>query len=213
MSFRRRFFFRSRGKKKVFRNVLFWFAVGTTLSALLFEQSIRPIVSAVVSHRVHNEMTAIVNSAAAEILRDETVDYTVINKNTGGELVSIETNSSAVNRFQTLLTEKVLAHLTKPPEFHTEIPFGTLTGIQLFSGYGPPITVKVIPIGSIEVTSESRLTGAGINQTVHQLVVRTRLSAAAVLPGFTSEIEIENEYILSETLVIGTVPNIYAQNK
>ena len=209
MSFYRRFSCRPRTNQ--FRRFLIWFALGSIIVAILFEQSIRPVVATTVGHRVHNEITNLINNAAAEILSDEKTVYTHLNRNSQGEIVSIETDTTAVNRFQTKLTEKILSHLKRTPELSTQISFGTLSGIQFFSGYGPQIAVKVLPVGNVKVISESRLNDVGINQTLHQIIVIVHMRTAAILPGFTTETDIDVEYILSETMIVGTVPNIYAE--
>ena len=54
------------------------------------------------------------------------------------------------------------------------VPLGTLSGITFFGGVGPNITVRCIPVGSVNVSFKSVFTAAGINNTLHSIVMSQR---------------------------------------
>ena len=79
------------------------------------------------------------------------------------------------------------------------------------SGRGPEIEIKIVPIGNVKAVTKSKFSSAGVNQTLHQITTEIDINAMAIIPGFSTEITVHTEYILAETMIVGTVPNTYAQ--
>ena len=87
------------------------------------------------------------------------------------------------------------------------IALGTLSGVQLLSGRGPDVHLRVEPAGYLTSEVENRFESAGINQTRHQIMLLLDMRVMAIIPGYTTSTEIHTEYCLAETVIVGTVPD------
>ena len=87
----------------------------------------------------------------------------------------------------------------------------SLSGVQLFSGRGPDLNLKVVPAGYMTSEIENRFDTAGINQTRHQIMLKMDMRVMAIIPGYSVSTDIHTEYCLAETVIVGTVPEAFTQ--
>ena len=168
-------------------------------------------------YRAKNMATQIMNQAVYEVL-DQKSDLfdniLTIQKNQEGNITAVEANTSAINRIQSDLSDSIVnsfMNMVGQENNEIDIPLGTLLGIQLFSGRGPEIQMKIVPNGAVKTVTESKFISSGINQTLHQIVVNVEATVTAIIPGYTTSVVVPANYILAETLIVGSVPNAYAQ--
>jgi sporulation protein YunB len=90
------------------------------------------------------------------------------------------------------------------------IPLGAIVGIELFSGAGPIIPVKIFVTGNVETEFESEFSEAGINQTKHLIYINTSVNISAVIPGYPSHTNVKTNVTIAETIIVGEVPRVYA---
>ena len=88
---------------------------------------------------------------------------------------------------------------------------GTLTGVPWLSARGPSVSIKMIPQGVIKAQFVSEFVSAGVNQTHHRLIMNVSMTASAVIPGFTSQVEVLSDFLIAETVIVGDVPEYYTQ--
>ena len=115
-----------------------------------------------------------------------------------------------VNRLKTRLTNAVANRLLSVPKQDVSIPLGTLLGWQIMAGRGPDIPLQVVPASFVESTIVDSLETAGINQTQHRIFIRFTVEMSAILPGYSTEVIVENEVCVAQTLIVGKVPQVYA---
>ncbi len=193
---------------------LIWFGVLLAGIAVLLDIQMRPTITAMASYQTNITVTDIINRAAHEIFQDDSYEYSdfvTLTLNDEGNISSIETNTNKVNSVQTELTQKIVEALIQPGRGSIGIPLGTLLGFHLLSGRGPTVEIKIIPVGNVKAVTKSVFSSAGINQTLHQITVEVDATAMAIIPGYSTEVSVHTEYILAETMVVGTVPDSYAQ--
>ena len=78
------------------------------------------------------------------------------------------------------------------------------------AGRGPDIPLQVVPASFVESTIVDSLETAGINQTQHRIFIRFTVEMSAILPGYSTEVIVENEVCVAQTLIVGKVPQVYA---
>ena len=86
---------------------------------------------------------------------------------------------------------------------------GDLLGFSLLLGRGPRVPVKITLLTSSRVTFRNLLSEAGINQTRHQLLLEVHVDADVLLPWEIRSAQITDEVLVSETVVVGRVPQTY----
>lgn len=129
------------------------------------------------------------------------IEYSLDNKIKG-----VTVNSMLANRIALNLTNELFESLQEMRTFG--FPIGNTLGTKFFSGKGPNISIKIVPIGSIEYVFKSDLISSGINQTLYRLHLDFNIKISIIAPFYEKEFEINTGVILSEILIFGDVPNI-----
>ena len=55
----------------------------------------------------------------------------------------------------------------------------------------------------------SNFASAGINQTLHRIILKVSVNVYLVMPWYRASSSVEAEFILAETLIVGKVPDAY----
>ena len=63
-----------------------------------------------------------------------------------------------------------------------DIALGTFTGLALLTGFGPDVSIKIMPIGTANCDFVSTFISAGINQTIHRIYLYTVCKVNIVTP-------------------------------
>ena len=82
---------------------------------------------------------------------------------------------------------------------------------ELFSGSGPKLPVKVMSISTSDAEFRNEFSEAGINQTLHQLIMEVSVDVAVLVLGETAGFTITSEVVVAETVIIGDVPETFLQ--
>jgi len=132
--------------------------------------------------------------------------------NKDGMVTSVETDGIEVNRFASLLSESILKEIKEREYEKIKVPLGSVTGKNLLSSLGFSIPYRVIPSGKVSVTPQSVFQEAGINQTVHKLKMNVSVKVKILFPFIDREETINREIIVSETVIVGDIPEILLSN-
>ena len=90
-----------------------------------------------------------------------------------------------------------------------DVPLGAFTGIGLFSGMGPSVNFRVLPVGTVTCDCLSSLTSAGINQTLHTVSLEVTASVEIVLPSGPRDVSTVTDVLLCESVIVGKVPDAF----
>ncbi len=85
-----------------------------------------------------------------------------------------------VNKIKTEIVTRVNSRLNELNGDTLQIPLGTISGIQLFNGRGPKIKVRIFPVGVAEAEFRSEFLSAGVNQTLHRIMLSVDGSVTAI---------------------------------
>lgn len=199
-------------KRSFLRLKLFMAAVIITAGAFAIDARIRPMIQTYASNQAANRVTEIVNDSVYEELSQTSVSYTsLINLaySDEGNVTSLQTNMLELNRLQSSITKRIITHVMDFDSQTISISAGALIGGPLFSGRGPDIEIKLIPANFIETRISNRFVSAGINQTLHQVVMDINLTVTAVMPGYRSSSTVKTNVVLAETIIVGRVPEAF----
>lgn len=185
------------------------------LAALIFltNTSLRPVVEEMVSHKTQVYATQLINSAMLEQLEHADFSYDRLVKTARdetGEIKSLETDMLQINRLKSMLGKDIAEKLELSGNQKISIPVGTIIGNEFTSGLGPLIEVRVTPIGYVQTEIYNRFSSAGINQTLHQIMLRVTVQMISVLPGYRVKTETQTSFCIAETVIVGEIPQGYA---
>ena len=172
---------------------------------------LRPMVLAVSDAHFSNEMSLIISRALDEA--DDTLpsysDLAELHYDESGMLAAVTTNMEAGNLLRSRLVTDLLPGLSAMEEETVAIPAGSLTGLTLLSGHGFSIPVKLLGVTNIRSRLDSTLTAAGINQTLHRIDLVVEADLVLLLPGGPCTHSISTRLPLTETVLLGQVPDNY----
>lgn len=177
-------------------------------------QNLKPVIETICENQAKILCTSAINKAVVAELESLYVDYDslvqVVKDPTTGQIIAIETNAVEVNKLKSLLTDAVNEKLSLIPEQSVRIPLGTLSGIELLSGRGPKIRLKMLPSSNVETNLINRFDTAGINQTHHQIMIEFKVEMTAILAPYSTTVGVTTNICIAETVIIGDVPQTYA---
>lgn len=175
------------------------------------ETNFHPTVKALATAKVINHIMTTIDSSITEI-PDTYTDYSdicQINKNEAGEIISITLNTNAVKKIKSHLSRTIVKNITQTHFEELGIPIGNLTKTYILSGRGPKIPIKILTASSPDIHIESHFEAAGINQTKHKISIYTNIDIQIILPYETIIKKVTYESLLSETIIVGKVPDVY----
>lgn len=181
-------------------------------AVFLTDLSLQPLVEKVNTYECHNIVSSLINSAVSEELEENRIDYSQLVKlttNQDGEVVSIESDITNINKLKLNIGSRIGRELQRLPLIDFDIPVGTLTGIQLLHGKGFDIDMCLQPMGYAKTQIISEFTEAGINQTRHRILVEIKVNIDTIIPGFTTDVQVVTSIVAAETIIIGRVPDAY----
>jgi sporulation protein YunB len=132
----------------------------------------------------------------------------VLERDDQGDITAISTDVAAVNSLAAEILEQAVAQ-TGEQVITLQIPIGNLTGSTLFLNRGPSVPVEVVMLSSSVAGFRSELSSAGINQTRHQIMLDLNVQVSLLMPWRTVGTSVETEVLVSETVVVGDVPESY----
>jgi len=174
----------------------------------------RPVVESIAAHQVHVFSARTVNEAILAELSREGVYYgNIVNvsRNAQGDVASIQSDMREINRLKANVANTVARELEMLGATTMRIPLGTLLGNEVTSGRGPAVEIKVYPTGYVQTELYSQFTSAGINQTLHQIILGTSVQMMAVIPGYRIECETTTNYMIAQTVIVGNIPESFTQ--
>lgn len=128
-----------------------------------------------------------------------------------GQVTSLETNVTAVNRLKAAVSNAVMQELTAYEKQTISIPLGNLLGGSFFTGRGPFLPITVHTSGTVIATLTGEFTDAGINQTNHTLYLDMQVLMTAALPLERVSVDLTTRFPVCDTVIVGTVPQTVLQ--
>lgn len=181
------------------------------ISTTYFRSNVVPIVIESSEAQVRAIGTNAVNLAATTVLQENlTYDdlFTVV-KNSSGDIEMIQANSPRINAIARQIANLAQANLDDLGVQTLDIAFGTFTGLALLTGFGPDVSIKIVPIGTANCDFVSSFVSAGINQTVHKIYIDVYADINVITPIADPTITVKAEVLVCENLIVGKIPDTY----
>ena len=179
-----------------------------------FRSHYRDVIQELAEIQVKNTTSDLTNEAIAKQIADGIIQYDRIvyfEKDLDGRITALKTNMSEVNRLKTDILNIINDEILALDSSDIGIPLGSLFLPELLSGKGPAIPVHILSIRNSDATFSSNFVQAGINQTLHQLIMLVSVDVAILVLGQTGSFTITSEVVVAETVIVGDVPNTFLQ--
>lgn len=207
---------RERREKTVADKIKFDFLIAAVflfIAFMFFDSKLRPVVNSTARYRLQSMVTQAANDSIIEELEKNNVTYqdlVLLEKDENGRVLLISYNSFAVNKLKSLITSSVLKKINELNETNIYIPLGNITNIDILQNKGPKLCFTITPYAYAQTDIESEFVNTGINQTEHKIFIVINISAAALIPNYSTDINLQTKVCVAQTVIIGKVPdNIY----
>lgn len=195
------------------RSVVFLFSLIMLISFFMYfyQNNINNIINETIEIKCKALAVKAMNKAIGEVVMDNLIYEDLINivNDSSGEISLIRANTIEINNLSQDLSRLTEVYINNYGNNGVKIPFGNFTGIPLLVGIGPSINLKVKPVGAVVCRFKSKFETAGINQTNHKIYLTISSNVSTVLPLVSSSVSAEQEVLISESIIIGKVPEVY----
>ena len=184
--------------------------LGLGLMCLTLVRNMDPLVRDMAVAGAKNAAAAAMQKAvAARMTGGQWSDLVQLVKDGEGQITAAVTDVGRVNELQAALAGDVIAALTAPNTADLGVPLGNLLPSPFFSGLGPKVPIRILSVSEVEVKLMSRFTSAGINQTLHRLLLSLSARVRVLIPTGTVTAIVYADVTAAETLIVGRVPDSY----
>lgn len=182
----------------------------TTL--ILLDSFVRPTLELLLDYKCRTSAERIISDAVYERFSDEDdigelISFIFDNE---GRIAALNTNRSKINSLKAVLDDAVNEGLSHVREDTVGISVGTLTGLSFLYGVGPELIFQIEPHGKAETKLLSTFDDAGINQTIHSIILEVDAQLSPVMPGFSNTVDVSYDILISQTVIVGKVPDSYS---
>lgn len=151
------------------------------------------------------------NKSVLKTMQDELnySDLVKIEKNSNGDISLMSANTYKINQLSRKIVQNIDIILKESLKKGIDIPFLALSGLNLISGYGSPINLKILNISNVTCSFSSKFESVGINQTLHIIYSNLKAEVNIEMPLNRKTTTSETSVLISQAVIVGKVPDIY----
>lgn len=182
---------------------VFWRAVNAQM---------RPAIETLAISSATNRVSETISNAVSDCVAQHGLtyqDFITVETDETGKVTSLTSNLSASSQLKAQIVSDIVADLDGLQQEEFGIPLGTLTGWIIFSGKGPAVRVQLLSAGDVIVDMCHDFEEAGINQTLHRVLLDVSVTVYLLIPGETLSTTVNNQICVAETVIVGEVPGTY----
>lgn len=159
-----------------------------------------------------NQASDLINDAISKQMASDRIQYDRLiyfEKDLQGKITALKTNMGEMNRLKTDILNLINAEILSLDTNDIGIPLGSIFLPEFFSGKGPNLPVRVISISNSDGEFSSAFSEAGINQTLHQLIMSVGVDVTILVLNQTESFHVSSQVVVAETVIVGTVPDTF----
>lgn len=180
------------------------------ISSVYLLNSITPAIEIACQSRAKAIGVQITEETVNEFIQN--VEYETlmhITYNDQGKIIAISANIIELNKLSSQISYRIQEKLNKLDKVSVQIPITSMMGLNVFSGYGPDISIKLLPMGNIETQFETKFASEGINQTKHTIYMNIVSNITVIAPFIGSSVQCNSTVTVAETIIVGDIPSTY----
>ncbi len=173
---------------------------------------LRPMVQNYAVQVARRDAMVAVHQGVEQVLAESPLGYydlITVTRGAEEQILSAEANVFAINLLKSQVSQQVAERLAQQDEHAINVPLGNLIGGSFFTGRGPFLPLTVHTGGSVVTSLRDSFTDAGINQTCHAIYLTMTVMITVQLPMERQSFELDTEFLVCETVLIGKVPESY----
>ncbi len=172
----------------------------------------RPLMLDSACNLARNTANEVINQIVCDMLEEEDVKYDrliLITTDDTGAITSLQADASRINHLKSETALRIRKAFDDYAVQNISVPLGTLCGWTVLSGLGPPVRCRSLLTAIPSVKLEYHFDGAGINQTLHSIIMTVCVPLSVTLPLQDRDVEVKASFVIGETILVGKVPDTY----
>ena len=207
-----------RQRRKNILKIVFIILFFNVVLLILFEERAKPIIIEVAVAQSENIASAIIENAIVEVLYKNGITYSTlveIEKDKQDRVTTVKADTLKMNMLKSEIGSEISNKILETDSREISVPLGTILGVSALLGKGPKIKTTVTLASNVTSTINNKFTSEGINQTLHEIYVNVNATIFVIMPRNTATADVNSNYCIAQTVIIGTVPETFAdfQNK
>jgi len=169
-----------------------------------------PIITTLCESNAKYIALEITNKAVSECINNvKYEDLVTLKQDSTGKILALNSDVIELNKLSTNISTSISNKLANMDARYVKIPLTSIFNMGLFSGYGPRLSLNIIPTGNVTSKYKSEFEQAGINQIRHRIYIEISTKVRLIAPFYTSTQEYVNEVTVAENVIIGDTPATY----
>ncbi len=174
--------------------------------------SVKPFVFTYAKSEAETIILNAANNAVLNVLEKNDITHnnlSNVSRNAEGTITGIEIDIEKVNRLKSQISNEMSRIVAGKNKYDLKIPIGTLLGNEYTTGYGPKIKFKMQLTETAVLDFESRFEQAGINNVLHQIIIKINVKASVLMMGCTEGFSVSTTALAAQTVIAGEVPDSF----
>lgn len=215
--------------------ILFFILISTTIISVfllsILGKRLSPILARYVNVEAKRFASNIINTSVNDTIEEKiTDDLFNLSKTEDGKIEILDYNTKKVNSILSSINTKIqkkllnledgqIANMPISSGFKVEkilkngivckVPMGSLRKNSLFVNVGPPIPIKMVFIGQVESSLNTKIREYGINYLVVEINVNVVVEEQIIMPAMSKRETLNLEAPLTLKIIQGEIPNYY----
>lgn len=126
-----------------------------------------------------------------------------------GHVTMLRADTMRMNELAAQTALKAEEELNSIENQFVNIPLGAALGIKSLSGFGPRMSMQILPVGAVHASFDTEFESAGINQTRHRVFLTLRATVSLIIPTGSQLVEVESTMPIAESIIVGGVPESF----
>ena len=204
---------KSSAKLRKLKKCLLISAIILCLIVVLFESQAIPFTAKCVKKQSKTVSTKLISKIVDEVQSELKLGYSDladVKYSEGGEVRSISANTVKINKIKSEITNRIQDELDKEKLYRFKLPLGAFTDITMLSTLGPQMEISFALTGSVNCKLKSKFESAGVNQTIHHIILTVDTEIITVSAEYNDECKFSTDYEIAQTVIVGNIPATYA---
>ena len=179
--------------------------------AVVAEQHLSQMMLDMAYARAHALAVETINHAVHAVL-EEGLHYEELVETTldqDGRVTMLRANTIRMNELATRTALMAQEELASAENQYIGIPLASALGVRFLAGFGPQLSVRIVPIGAVGTHFDTEFESAGINQTRHKVFLTLRTTVRLVVPTGSQMVEVLSTVPIAESIIVGQVPDSF----
>lgn len=215
--------------------ILFFILISTTIISVfllsILGKRLSPILARYVNVEAKRFASNIINTSINDTIEEKiTDDLFDLSKTEDGKIEILDYNTKKVNSILSSINTKIqkkllnledgqIANMPISSGFKVEkilkngivckVPMGSLRKNSLFVNVGPSIPIKMVFIGQVESSLNTKIREYGINYLVVEINVNVVVEEQIIMPAMSKRETLNLEAPLTLKIIQGEIPNYY----